>query len=52
MVLSFLGWIAGGFLTIARGLDAEARVLRGTFLRYGGLTALCFGLWVLGLTQA
>jgi hypothetical protein len=52
VVLSFLGWIGGGFVTIARGLDAEARLVRPAFLRYGGLTALCFALWVLSLAYA
>lgn len=52
VVLSFLGWIGGGLLTIFRGLDREVRLQRGPALRYGALTAVCFSLWILGLTQA
>ncbi len=52
VVLSFVGWVAGGFLTIARGFDREARLLKPGFIRYAGLTAACFGLWVLGLVMA
>ena len=42
----------GGLLTIFRGLDREVRLQRGPALRYGALTAVCFSLWILGLTQA
>lgn len=52
VVLGFVGWVAGGFATIFRGLDREARVRRGPFLRWGGLTALCFAAWVVGLIYA
>ena len=52
VVLAFIGWVAGGFLTIARGFDREARLLRPGFIRYAALTAACFGLWVVGLVMA
>ena len=52
VVLAFAGWVIGGFLTIGRGLDAEGRRVAGAFWRWAGLTAVCFGLWVLGLLSA
>lgn len=52
VVLSFVGWVSGAALTIARGLDAEARLVRGPALRWGGFAALCFAAWIAGLALA
>lgn len=50
--LGFLGWAGGAAWTIRRGLTAEGRIQRGHFLRGLALTALCFGVWILGLLNA
>ncbi len=52
VVLGFAGWVAGGFATIWRGLDREAKVVRRPFARWAGFTAACFALWVVGLVYA
>jgi hypothetical protein len=50
--VSFLGWLGSVFMTVGRGLDREARLVRPTFFRWG-LSALgCFGLWLFALSQA
>jgi hypothetical protein len=50
--LGFLGWAGGAAWTIRRGLNAEGKVQRRRFLRGLAFTALCFGVWVLGLLNA
>ncbi len=52
VVLGFGGWVAGGFLTLFRGLDADGRVRGAAFLRWGGLTLGAFALWIVGLVYA
>ncbi len=52
VVLSFLGWVTGGFLTIARGFDREARVVRPGLVKWAATTAVCFSLWVFALMMA
>ncbi len=52
VVLSFVGWVAGGFGTVFRGFDREARVVKPGLWRWGALTTVCFGLWLLGLGMA
>lgn len=52
VVLSFLGWVSGGFLTIYRGFDRHARVVKPGFVRWALWTVGCFGLWVVSLAVA
>ena len=52
VLVSFLGWLGSVFMTLGRGLDREARLVRPVFFRWG-LTALgCFALWLFALSQA
>lgn len=51
IVGAFFGWIGGGFGTIFRGLDSDVRPVQPAFGRWLALTAVCFGLWLLGLWQ-
>lgn len=50
--LGFLGWVGGAAWTIRRGLTAEGALRRGPFLRGLAVTALCFGVWIVGLLNA
>jgi hypothetical protein len=52
VVLGFVGWVAGGFATIYRGMDREAKVVRRPFVRWAGFTAASFALWIAGLLYA
>ena len=52
VLLGFFGWISGGYLTIARGLDDQARPHWGRCLKWGGFTAACFAVWIVGLINA
>lgn len=50
--LGFLGWIAGAFGFIFRGLDTQLRLVRPAAARWSLVFASCFGIWVLGLWLA
>jgi tetratricopeptide (TPR) repeat protein len=52
IVLAYAGWLGGAALTVLRGLDRDARVIPRAALRWSAWTALCFGLWLLGLWRA
>jgi len=47
-----VGWIAGGFLTISRGLTREARVRAKPALAWGAATLALFALWIFALMNA
>ena len=52
IILSFIGWLTSTVLTIRQGLDRQARIRPGPFLRNGGLALLCFGVWIVSLMSA
>lgn len=52
IVLAYAGWLSGAALTVLRGLDRDARLIPRAALRWPLWTALCFGLWLLGLWRA
>ena len=49
---SFLGWLAGVFMTLSRGLTRDAQLVKPVFYRWGATALASFVLWLFALSQA
>ena len=52
VVLFFIGWVSGGFVTIYKGLDASGKTRRPAFAKWLITSLCCFAGWLVALSLA